>query len=86
MMKIFLFAFLLVSVGLTACSTNVNESKSKIEGKIIEPNQNISSKSSKFTYIRPDEAKKRLEREKGIILLDVRTKEEYVEKHIRLIC
>lgn len=32
--------------------------------------------------ISPAEAKKRLETEKGIILLDVRTKAEYQEKHI----
>lgn len=32
--------------------------------------------------ISPAEAKKRLETEKGIILLDVRTKAEYHEKHI----
>lgn len=30
----------------------------------------------------PEEAKKRLESAKGIVLLDVRTKEEYSEKHI----
>lgn len=32
--------------------------------------------------IDPAEAKKRLELEKGIILLDVRTNEEYLENHI----
>lgn len=32
--------------------------------------------------IAPAEAKKRLETEKGIIVLDVRTPEEYFEKHI----
>jgi len=32
--------------------------------------------------IDPSEAKKRLDVEKGIILLDVRTREEYIEKHI----
>jgi Rhodanese-related sulfurtransferase len=32
--------------------------------------------------ISPAEAKKRLETEKGVILLDVRTKAEYQEKHI----
>lgn len=34
------------------------------------------------TKITPAEAKKRLEAEKGIILLDVRTKAEYLQKHI----
>ena len=32
--------------------------------------------------IDPTEAKKRLDLEKGIVLLDVRTQEEYLEKHI----
>jgi len=32
--------------------------------------------------IDPSEAKKRLDIEKGIILLDVRTREEYIENHI----
>ena len=32
--------------------------------------------------INPTEAKKRLDTEKGIILLDVRTPEEYIENHI----
>ncbi|TGE35576.1 rhodanese-like domain-containing protein [Desulfosporosinus fructosivorans] len=32
--------------------------------------------------IDPTEAKKRLDMEKGIILLDVRTREEYLENHI----
>ena len=32
--------------------------------------------------ISPSDAKKRLDTEKGIILLDVRTKEEYIEKHL----
>lgn len=32
--------------------------------------------------IDPSEAKRRLELEKGIILLDVRTREEYIENHI----
>jgi rhodanese-related sulfurtransferase len=35
-----------------------------------------------FSSITPEEAKKRLENEKGIILLDVRTKEEYDSGHI----
>lgn len=40
------------------------------------------SEVSNYSNIKPAEAKKRLESEKGIILLDVRTQEEYAEKHI----
>lgn len=36
-----------------------------------------------FSNITPEEAKKRLDSEKGIILLDVRTKEEYDAGHIK---
>lgn len=37
---------------------------------------------SKKFRIDPSDAKKRLEKEKGIILIDVRTREEYIENHI----
>lgn len=40
------------------------------------------SKTLNCLDIKPEEAKKRLESEKGIILLDVRTLEEYSQKHI----
>jgi phage shock protein E len=36
-----------------------------------------------FTNIKPEEAQKRLDSEKGIVLLDVRTKEEYDTRHIK---
>jgi len=37
---------------------------------------------SNSAKINPVDAKKRLDTEKGIILLDVRTRDEYLEKHI----
>lgn len=42
-----------------------------------------STKKSSFNNITPEEANKRLDSEKGIILLDVRTKEEYDTGHIK---
>ncbi|WP_097028474.1 rhodanese-like domain-containing protein [Clostridium peptidivorans] len=42
-----------------------------------------SSEKASFNNITPEEANKRLESEKGIILLDVRTKEEYESGHIK---
>lgn len=42
-----------------------------------------SSEKASFNNITPEEANKRLDREKGIILLDVRTKEEYDTGHIK---
>lgn len=41
------------------------------------------SRKAAFSNITPEEAKKRLDSEKGIILLDVRTKEEYDAGHIK---
>lgn len=35
-----------------------------------------------YQKITPEQAKERIEKEEGIIVLDVRTKEEYKEKHI----
>jgi len=40
------------------------------------------SRSVGVVRISPSEAKKRLDTEKGIVLLDVRTRDEYMEKHI----
>ena len=40
------------------------------------------SRNAGVSRINPSDAKKRLDTEKGIILLDVRTKEEYLERHI----
>lgn len=42
-----------------------------------------SSEKTSFNNITPEEANKRLGSEKGIILLDVRTKEEYDTGHIK---
>lgn len=38
--------------------------------------------SGNVNRIDPSEAKKRLDTEKGIVLLDVRTREEFIENHI----
>ena len=53
--------------------------------KSIETNRETSTviKKANFSNITPEEAKKRLDSEKNIILLDVRTKEEYETGHIK---
>ncbi|MCJ7690350.1 MAG: hypothetical protein MUO60_13660, partial [Clostridiaceae bacterium] len=53
--------------------------------KSIETNNEATTapKEISFSNIKPEEAKKRLDSEKGIILLDVRTKEEYESGHIK---
>ncbi|MCX8132113.1 MAG: rhodanese-like domain-containing protein [Clostridia bacterium] len=68
---------LLISIGFAACSTADNRGSQKAVSSQADP-----SKASSYTNIKPEEAKKRLESEKGSILLDVRTQEEYDEKHI----
>lgn len=68
---------LLISLGFAACSP-ANNGGSQREA----PAQVDSTKASSYTNIKPEDAKKRLGSEKGIILLDVRTREEYDEKHI----
>ena len=53
--------------------------------KNIETNKEVSTavKEASFSNITPAEAKKRLDSEKNIILLDVRTEEEYKTGHIK---
>ncbi len=67
--------------GITACDTAGNSSDNK-GSKNTASTQPDSSIGLSYSNIKPEEAKKRLESEKGIILLDVRTQEEYDEKHI----
>jgi phage shock protein E len=66
-------AFLLIGI-LSGCSSSDN--KAGIESS-------LESKKVSFTNITPEEANKKLNSEKGIILLDVRTKEEYDSGHIK---
>lgn len=70
---ILISAFILIGV-LSGCSSSTTETK------------NGSSKASSktaFSNITPEEAKKRLDSGEDIILLDVRTEEEYDNGHIR---
>jgi len=72
--RIYLIAAILLVGSFSGCSNkNVETNK---EGLTV---QNKAS----FSNITPEEAKKRLDSEKGIILLDVRTKEEYETGHIK---
>lgn len=71
---IFLIAALLLIGILSGCSNVANEGNKE--------NSTVSKQAS-FTNITPEEAKKRLDSEKEIILLDVRTKEEYDTGHIK---
>lgn len=61
----------LLFLGLTACSQTM-----------APPAETENSQVLSYTNISPEEAKARLDSEKGIILLDVRTLEEYTAQHI----
>lgn len=65
--------FILVGV-LSGCSSVADE--------VNKESVQVSNKIS-FTNITPEVAKKRLDNEKDIVLLDVRTKEEYDSGHIK---
>ncbi len=53
------------------------------QNKEKDMKQNTNEKTQiEYKQISPSEAKERLESEQNIVLLDVRTKEEYVESHI----
>lgn len=81
MRKLIAITLVLLCLGASACSTSsIDENQPSSEK--TKSDLTDSSRASKYTNILPEEAKKRLETEKGIILLDVRTQEEYLEKHI----
>lgn len=70
-MNLVYFVVVVIFIGtLYGCSSNSTETKKE-------------SSPAGFSSITPEEAKNRLESEKGIILLDVRTKEEYDTGHIK---
>lgn len=66
-------AILLIGV-LSGCSNKVIETNNEATTALIK---------ASFSNITPEQAKKRLESEKDIILLDVRTKEEHETGHIK---
>lgn len=72
--RIYLIAAILLVGTFSGCSNKTGETN-----KEVSTVQNMSSVSS----ITPEEAKNRLASEKNIILLDVRTKEEYDTGHIK---
>ncbi|MGH4121096.1 rhodanese-like domain-containing protein [Clostridium sp.] len=65
-------AILMVGV-FSGCSNKNIETKNEVT---------TAQKEINFSNITPEEAKKRIDSEKGIIILDVRTKEEYETGHI----
>lgn len=70
---IYLITAILMIVVFSSCSNNSIENKNEAT---------TAPKEISFSNITPEDAKKRLDNEKGIILLDVRTMEEYETGHI----
>jgi phage shock protein E len=72
--RIYLIAAILLVGVFSGCSN-----------KAVETNNEATTSPQKasFRNITPEQAKKRLDSEKDIILLDVRTKEEYETGHIK---
>ena len=81
-MKKFFAGILFISIALVimACST-IDSKQIKDTGVDMNTNSKVEQVSD-YADIKPEDAKERLEKEKGIILLDVRTLEEYTEIHI----
>jgi phage shock protein E len=71
--SIYLIATILMVGVFSGCSNKNIENKNEVTTAPKEIN---------FSNITPEEAKKRLDSEKEIILVDVRTKEEYETGHI----
>ena len=91
--KMILLVMVVLSVGISACgaasndgtqSVNVTSNENTTASKAASTTVNQSEASTGLNYIKitPEEAKKRLDSEKGILLLDVRTPEENLEKRI----
>ncbi len=70
MKKTFLILLIIISILLAGCSSNYNNQK-EIEDKVS------------VAKITPEEAKTRLESNNSIIIVDVRTPDEYNEEHIK---
>ena len=72
--------YMIIALTVTACGT-VDSKQAQVSGEAMNSSSTLDIVAN-YTDIKPEAAKERLENEKGIILLDVRTIEEYTEKHI----
>ncbi len=71
---------IIIALAVTACGTVISK-QTQDTGEAMNTINKVDSVVD-YTDIKPEDAKERLENEKGIILLDVRTLEEYIETHI----
>jgi rhodanese-related sulfurtransferase len=87
MRKIFIVSFIIISLLTTACTnsdmnSNASSADTSMAVSSIGTSDNSTASEANPMKITAQEAKTRLDADKGIIILDVRTKEEFVEKHI----
>lgn len=68
MKKMIIIPFLVLVLAFTGCQSTEKKVDPEIKGKV--------------TKISAEDAKKKMDEDKSIILVDVRTKEEYLEAHI----
>lgn len=71
---------MIIALAVTACGTVISK-QTQDTGEAMNTINKVDSVVD-YTDIKPEDAKERLENEKGIILLDVRTLEESIETHI----
>lgn len=76
---IFIIVASLIGIGFAVCNTSVNKTIDDTNAEVVvtEPVKAIT-----YENISPQEAKRRLENEEGVVLLDVRTPQEYSVAHI----
>lgn len=67
---------------LAGCAATKQNSGKESTASGVESAASSVPAGSGYRNISPQDAKKRLDSEKGIVLLDVRTPEEYAQKHI----
>jgi len=79
--KMIFIMLLLIGFGSTACGA-AGSAQTQEDSKNTTVIQADSNDVLTYTDIKPEDAKKRMDSEAGIVLLDVRTQEEYSEKHI----
>ena len=75
--SILIILLILTALSLTACTTKAVDNN---EGGVISPTVTTEAK---YMKISPAEAKKQLDSDKSIILVDVRTEEEFFAGHIK---
>ncbi len=76
---IFIIVASLVGIGFAACNIPINKTRNDTNAEVAAADP---VKAITYGNISPQEAKHRMENEEGVVLLDVRTPQEYSVAHI----